>query len=174
MLFRSELTVFIASRCLIGREFRQNLSTEFAHLYKDLEGGLNLLAFFRPNLPLPSFKRRDRARVRMAELISKIIADRRAGGTEGEDFLQTLMTARYSDGTALSDDGITGLLLTVIFAGQHTSAVLATWTGVLLLQHPEYMPAILEEQRQIFNGRRDMTLEAIRRLARLEIGRAHV
>src|SRR5438093_3792698 len=117
----NELTTFIPSRCLIGHEFRQNLSAEFAHLYRDLEGGLNLLAFFQPRLPLPSFKRRDRARVRMAELISQIIADRRASGREGEDFLQTLMTAHYSDGRTLSDDAITGLLLTVIFAGQHTS-----------------------------------------------------
>jgi sterol 14alpha-demethylase len=164
----NELTTFIASRCLIGHEFRQNLSTEFAHLYKDLEGGLNLLAFFKPNLPLPSFKRRDRARVRMAELISKIIAARRASGTEGEDFLQTLMTARYSDGTALSDDGITGLLLTVIFAGQHTSAVMATWTGVLLLQNRNYLPAIMEEQQRVFNGSRDISLDALRRLTALE------
>lgn len=164
----NELTVFIASRCLVGHEFRQNLSAEFADLYHDLEGGLNLLAFFQPRLPLPSFKRRDRARVRMAELISQIIADRRSSGREGEDFLQTLMTARYSDGRALSDDAITGLLLTVIFAGQHTSAVLAAWTGVLLLQHPEYLPAILDEQREVFGVRREMSLDAIRRLTTLE------
>ena len=164
----NELTTFIASRCLIGHEFRQNLSTEFAHLYHDLEGGLNLLAFFQPNLPLPSFRRRDRARVRMAELISKIIAQRRATGTEGEDFLQTLMTARYRDGSALSDDAITGLLLTIIFAGQHTSAVLAAWTGVLLLQHPQYLPPILKEQKEIFGGAREMSLDRLRRLQRLE------
>lgn len=164
----NELTVFIASRCLIGREFRQRLSAEFADLYHDLEGGLNLLAFFQPRLPLPSFKRRDRARIRMAELISQIIAERRASGREGEDFLQTLMTARYSDGRTLSDDAITGLLLTVIFAGQHTSAVLATWTGVLLLQHPRYLPPILREQHDVFSGGRDMSLEALRRLAALE------
>jgi sterol 14-demethylase len=164
----NELTTFIASRCLIGHEFRQNLSTEFAHLYHDLEGGLNLIAFFQPNMPLPSFKRRDRARVRMAELISEIIAARRANGIEGEDFLQTLMTARYSDGRPLTDDAITGLLLTVIFAGQHTSAVLASWTGVLLLQHPQYMPAIMKEQQEVFNGRAEMTLEALRKLSVLE------
>jgi sterol 14-demethylase len=164
----NELTVFIASRCLIGWEFRQNLSTEFAHLYKDLEGGLNLLAFFQPNLPLPSFKRRDRARVRMAKLISQIIATRRVSGTEGEDFLQTLMTARYSDGSTLSDDAITGLLLTVIFAGQHTSAVLATWTGVLLLQHLKYLPAIMQEQNDVLPDRRNVTLEALRKLSVLE------
>jgi sterol 14-demethylase len=164
----NELTTFIASRCLIGHEFRRNLSTEFAHLYHDLEGGLNLLAFFKPNLPLPSFKKRDRARARMAELISQIIAARRATGTEGEDFLQTLMGARYSDGRALSDDAITGLLLTVIFAGQHTSAVLAAWTGVLLLQNPQYLPAILQEQEEVFNGSGEMSLDAIRRLNALE------
>src|SRR4029077_19637824 len=85
----NELTVFIASRCLIGREFRQNVSDEFAHLYHDLEGGLNLLGFFWPNLPLPAFRRRDRARGRMVEIIGRIVAERKASGTEGEDFLQT-------------------------------------------------------------------------------------
>ena len=164
----NELTTFIASRCLIGHEFRQNLSSEFAHLYHDLEGGLNLIAFFRPNLPLPSFKRRDRARIRMAELISQIIAERRRSGVEGEDFLQTLMTARYSDGRTLTDNEITGLLLTVIFAGQHTSAVLATWTGVLLLQHREHLPAILQEQREVLNGSLNVTLDALRKLGALE------
>jgi len=168
LVVMNELTTFIASRCLIGHEFRRTLSTEFAHLYHDLEGGLNLLAFFKPNLPLPSFKRRDRARARMAELISKIIADRRAGGIEGEDFLQTLMTARYKDSSTLSDDAITGLLLTIIFAGQHTSAVLATWTGVLLLQHARFLPPILQEQKDVFNGNRQMSLEALRKLSVLE------
>src|SRR5439155_934841 len=78
----NELTVYIASRCLVGREFRENLSSEFARLYHDLEGGINLLAFFWQHLPLPSFQRRDRARVRMAELIAPIIAGRRACAAE--------------------------------------------------------------------------------------------
>jgi sterol 14-demethylase len=164
----NELTTFIASRCLIGHEFRQNLSTEFAHLYHDLEGGLNVVAFFKHDLPLPRFKRRDRARVRMVELISRIIADRRASGTEGEDFLQTLMTARYKDGSTLSDDAITGLLLTLIFAGQHTSSVLATWTGVLLLKHPQYLPDVLAEQREVFNSQEHVSLDMLRRLGALE------
>jgi sterol 14-demethylase len=163
----NELTVFIASRCLIGREFRQNLSSEFAHLYHDLEGGLNLIGFFWPNLPLPAFKRRDRARVRMVELISKIIAERKAKGIEGEDFLQTLMTARYADGKGLSDDNITGLLLTLIFAGQHTSAVLAAWTGVELLTHPVYLERVLEEQDQVLANQRS-SFDALRQMVLLD------
>jgi sterol 14-demethylase len=164
----NELTTFIAGRCLIGQEFRQDLSTEFAQLYHDLEGGINLLAFFQPHLPLPSFQRRDRARVRIAELMSNIITKRRRQGTEADDFLQTLMTARYSDGTALSDDNITGLLLTLLFAGQHTSAVLATWTGILLLQHPQYLPPILTEQQSVLSNARSITLEALNQLVVLE------
>ncbi|WP_375511679.1 cytochrome P450 [uncultured Nostoc sp.] len=164
----NELTVFIASRCLIGHEFRQNLSTEFASLYHDLEGGISLLAFFQPYLPLPSFQRRDKARIRMVELISQIIANRRSRGHEGEDFLQTLMTARYADGTVLSDDNITGLLLTLLFAGQHTSAVLAAWTGILLLQHPQYLPAIMAEQQAVLGNSKTFSLEALRQLGVLE------
>ncbi len=164
----NELTVFIASRCLIGHEFRQRLSTEFAKLYHDLEGGINLLAFFQPYLPLPSFRRRDKARVRMVELISQIIRSRRSKGSEGEDFLQALMSSRYADGTTLSEDNITGLLLTLLFAGQHTSAVLAAWTGILLLQHPQYLPAILAEQQAIFGNSSTFSLEKLKQLVVLE------
>ncbi|MBV6622506.1 MAG: cytochrome P450 [Rivularia sp. (in: Bacteria)] len=164
----NELTVFIASRCLIGHEFRQHLSTEFASLYHDLEGGINLLAFFQPYLPLPTFRRRDKARTRMVELISQIITNRRAKGNQGEDFLQALINARYADGTVLSEDNITGLLLTLLFAGQHTSAVLAAWTGILLLQHPQYLPAIMTEQQAVFGNSHTFSLEQLRQLVILE------
>src|SRR5439155_12366159 len=100
-------------------------------------------------------------------LIAEIVSSRRAQGVEREDFLQTLMGASYSDGTRLSDETITGLLLTLIFAGQHTSAVLATWTGVLLLQHPEYLPAVLAEQEAVLDAK-GMSLDALRRLVVFE------
>ena len=88
----------------------------------------------------------------MVELITSIVANRRAAGVEGEDFLQTLMTARYADGSALNDDNITGMLLTLIFAGQHTSAVLASWAGVELLRHPDYLREVLNERERVLGG----------------------
>jgi len=164
----NELTVFIATRCLIGEELRRRVSREVAHLYHDLEGGINLLAFFNPHLPLPAFRRRDRARVKIAALIAAVIAERRARGVEGEDFLQTLMGARYADGRALTEDEITGMLLGIIFAGQHTSAVMGAWTGLLLLEHPEHLPAVLAEQRTVFGDGRPIDLDTLRRLVVLE------
>ncbi len=164
----NELTVFIASRCLVGGDFRRAVTEEFARLYHDLEGSVNLLTFLQPRLPVPSARRRDRARARMTALISRVVSDRRARGAEAEDFLQSLMGARYPDGRGLGDEQITGLLLATVFAGQHTSAVLATWTGVLLLQHEAHLAAVLDEQRDVFGDAPEMAHETLRRLATLE------
>src|SRR6185503_16884210 len=148
--------------------FRNTLTKEFARLYHDLEGGIDVVAFFNPYLPLPAFRRRDRARARMVELIAGIMAERRRLGREGEDFLDALMTARYADGRALTDEEVTGLLIALVFAGQHTSAVLSAWTGVLLLAHPEYLPALLEEQARVAPGDAQMSLPSLRALVHLE------
>ncbi len=163
----NELTVFIASRCLVGAEFRSRLSRDLAHLFHDLERGINFAAMVNPYLPLPAFRRRDRARARMAALITRIIAERRAGARGGEDFLEVLMAARYADGRGLADDAIVGLLISTIFAGQHTSTVMGAWTGLLMLEHPGVMPDVLDELERELGGE-EITLEGLRRLVALE------
>jgi sterol 14alpha-demethylase len=141
----NELTIFIAGRCLLGDDFRSRLSTEFASLYRDLEGGINLIAFVAPNAPTPKNRRRDRARRKVATMISGLIADRRRSNRSRDDFLSVLMGARYDDNTLLSDDAITGLLLTLLFAGQHTSAVMATWLGILLMKNAGHCETVRNE-----------------------------
>jgi len=163
----SEITIRTAGRCLIGAEFRSDLASIFARLYHDLEGGINLVAFFAPNFPLPAMRRRDRARRQVVALMSGLIAARRAGKQSTDDFLDTLIAARDTDGTPLTDDTITGLLLTLLFAGQHTSAILATWVGVLLLRNPRYLRPILAEQSAVFRSE-GMTLAALKQLIQLE------
>ena len=59
-LAMNELTVKIASRCLIGQEVRDQVDTGFAEAYKDLQRGLNTLGFFLPRLPTPAHRCRDR------------------------------------------------------------------------------------------------------------------
>jgi sterol 14alpha-demethylase len=163
----NEITIRTAGRCLIGAEFRTGLASTFARLYRDLEGGINVVAFFAPNFPLPVMWRRDRARRQVVELMSPLIAARRARSASSDDFLDTLIAARGPDGKRLSDDTIIGLLLTLLFAGQHTSAVLATWTGVLLLQNPHHLAPILAEQAAVFETE-GVTLTALKQLVRLE------
>jgi sterol 14-demethylase len=45
--------------------------------------------------------------------------------------------------------------------------VLATWTGVLILQHPEHIGPVLDELAEVL-GRQGMTLAAVKQLVRLE------
>src|SRR5262245_5535807 len=117
-----------------------------------------MVSFFAPDFPLRAMWRRDRARRQVVELRSPLIAGRRA---RRDDFLDTLIAARGPDGEPLSDDTITGLLLTLLFAGQHTSAVLATWTGILLLQHPHHLAPILAERAAVFETQ-GITLAALK------------
>lgn len=164
----NELTIYTSSRSLLGPKFRQKLSDEFAQLYYDMEAGLSLLAFFAPNLPTPAFRKRDKARARLGELIANIVKERREQGTTEEDFLQTLMEAKYKDGRPLTEDEMTGLLLAIMFAGHHTSGVTFAWTAVLLNQNPEWIERLRKEQDRVLGDRQDLTLEDLRSMPELE------
>ncbi len=164
----NEVTLYTSSRSLLGTQFRNNLSEQFAELYIDLEGGMNLVAFFAPHLPLPAMRRRDRARVKMVELISGIVRARRASGEVCEDVLQTLMESRYKDGRELTEDEITGLILTIMFAGHHTSGVTFSWIALLLASHPQVMRELVAEQREVVGEKTDISLDDLRGMHKLE------
>ena len=164
----NELTVKIASRCLIGEEVRDQVDAGFAEAYHDLQKGINTLGFFLPRLPTAEHRSRDRARRRVAGLFGRIMKERRLSGTCPDDFMQALMQARYKDGRALSEDEITGILLTVLFAGQHTSAVLATWTGLELVRAPSYLARVRDEVQDVYRGAGAMTLASLKRQVALE------
>ncbi|MYE06357.1 MAG: cytochrome P450 [Chloroflexi bacterium] len=85
-----------------------------------------------------------------------------------DDFMQSLMDASYEDGRALSDDEITGILLTVLFAGQHTSAVLATWTGLELLRATSYLARVRDETQAIYGETGEISLEGLKQQVTME------
>ena len=164
----NQLTVNIASRCLLGQEVRGQVDSGFAQAYHDLEEGINLLGFFLPRLPIPAHRRRDRARRRIAGILALIMAERRRSGAAPEDFMQALMQARYKDGRALSDGEVTGILLTALFAGQHTSAVLATWTGLEMFRDPACVERVHSEMRQVYGEDGVMSLAGLKQQMALE------
>lgn len=162
------LTNFTSSRCLMGKEFREGMSEEFAAVYHDLEKGVTPLAYINAHLPIPSFRKRDRARVKMVEMISKIVDTRRRSKTEGEDFLQTLMDSRYADGRSLTDDEITGMLLAGMFAGHHTSSVTTAWTLIELLKNRDSLKRTVEEIDRVFGTGEPVSHAKLRELTFVE------
>jgi sterol 14-demethylase len=163
----NELTVYNACRCLIGLDFRRRLSGRFARSYRDLEAGVNLVAFFKPHWPLPAMRRRDRGRAQIVPLIASVLDERQRRGPGDEDFVDTLLHARYANGKPLSNDEMIGLLLTLVFAGQHTSAAMAAWTGILLLQNPEHLARVRDEQETVLLDER-LSFGSLRKLVLLE------
>lgn len=166
----NDITVAIASRCLVGEEFQRRMSGSLPGLFRDLEGGVRLAGLLSSALPLPAFRRRDRAREQLARAIKEVITQRRTtpGGTRHQDFLGTLMSARYPEGGPLDDETVTGLIIGLIFAGQHTSAVLAAWTGVLLLEHPSHLPGLLREQRDVFATAGPVSVDRLQQMSLLD------
>jgi len=163
-----QLTINTASHCLLGREFRYELTNEFADIYHDLEKGVNPLAYNFPNLPIPSFKQRDRARKRLHQLVGGIIEKRQAQSEKASDMFQMLIDARYEDGTKLTSNEITGMLVGAIFAGHHTSSGTAAWVLLELLKHPQHLAAVKKELDELLGAEGEVTFENLREMPKLE------
>jgi sterol 14-demethylase len=166
--FFGMLTNFTSSSCLLGREFRNEMNEEFSKVYYDLERGIVAWGYIHPYLPIPAFRRRDRARARLGEMVTEIVEKRRQSGYRGEDFLQTLMDAEYSDGSNLTDHEITGMLVAAMFAGHHTSSVTTAWTLIELLQHPGFLQEVSSEIRGRYAAAEDYSFESLRDLEKTE------
>lgn len=74
----AEITILTAARTLQGREIRESLDKSFAQTYHDLDGGFTPLHMLFPNLPLPSYKKRDIAQKAMSDFYVDIIEKRKA------------------------------------------------------------------------------------------------
>lgn len=166
--FFGMLTNFTSSSCLLGTEFRNEMSEEFAKVYYDLERGIVAWGYIHPYLPIPAFRRRDRARARLGEMVSEIVEKRKQSGYRGEDFLQTLMDSEYSDGTKLSDHEITGMLVAAMFAGHHTSSVTTAWTLIELLRHSPFLDEVEREIRGRYAGGERYDFQSLRDLEKTE------
>jgi len=162
------LTNYTSSHCLLGREFRKGMTEEFAAVYHSLERGITPVAYLNAHLPLPSFRERDRARVRLEEMVTEIINERRRVGRTGEDFLQTLMESRYKSGGGLTEHEITGMLVAALFAGHHTSSVTTAWSIIELVNHPAYLTRVLEELDGVFAGGEEVGFHSLRNIPATE------
>jgi sterol 14-demethylase len=168
LAFTAELTTYTSSHCLLGSEFRRSMNDEFARVYGALEGGVNAIAYVNPYLPLPVFRRRDRARARLVEMITAIIDERRAAGSAKADALQVLMDSHYSDGASLTPNEITGILTASMFAGHHTSSGTAAWTLIELLRHPAWLTRVVEEVDALHARDDGLSYQALREVPVLE------
>lgn len=152
-----EITILTASRTLQGKEIRGALTKDFAQIYNDLDAGFTPLNFMFPNLPLESYRKRDRAHKAMSEFYLKIVQKRRDDNSEvsrikledrvlaivlnhsqaEHDMIAALSEQKYRKGNLIPDHEIAHLMITLLMTGQHTSSASGAWTLLHLAHNPD-------------------------------------
>jgi cytochrome P450 len=69
------------------------------------------------------------------------------------DLLDTLLEARYEDGSAMPVQQLRDEVMTLLLAGHETTAVSLSWIWFLLSNHPEAEQQLWAELHQVLNGR---------------------
>jgi sterol 14-demethylase len=168
----AELTIYTSSACLIGRRFREQLDGRFAHLYHDLERGTDAIAYVDPYADIESFHARDRARVGLVELVQGIMDGRMAEpppDKEDRDLLDVLMSITDEDGSPhFSAHIITGMFISMMFAGHHTTSGTAAWTLIELLKRPDHLAEVVEELDALAADDPEISYQALREMPKLE------
>jgi sterol 14alpha-demethylase len=168
----AELTIYTSSACLIGKRFRDQLDMRFARLYHDLEQGTDAIAYVDPYAPIESFRRRDAARVGLVQLVEEIMEGRAASPpveADQRDLLDVLMSITNEDGSPrfLANE-VTGMFISMMFAGHHTTSGTAAWTLIELLRHPEEMELVGSELDELYAGGAEVSYQALREMPHLE------
>ena len=174
--FFAELTIYNTAACLVGLPFREEIDARFAEAYHGLERGTDALAYVDAHMEgVESFEIRDRSRAVLVELVQGIIDRRRAraeanGGSvarEDRDLLDVLIQLD------MSADYITGVFISMLFAGHHTSSGTSAWTLIELMRNPDWMARVVAELDELYADPGDgstveISFQALRSIPQLE------
>ncbi|MEV7938956.1 cytochrome P450 [Kitasatospora sp. NPDC088264] len=104
-------------------------------------------------IPTPGNRRFRRARQDLKEVTWRLIADYRAAGTDHDDLLSMLLSARDEDGRGLTDAEIHDQVVTFLLAGMETTAATLSWAWTLLAAHPAIRDRLHAELDTVLDGR---------------------
>ncbi len=170
--FFAELTIYTSTACLIGRKFREQLDSRFANYYHLLERGTDPLCYVDPYLPIESFRVRDEAREGLVGLVQDIMNQRIANPPRDKadrDMLDVLVSITDEDGNPrFSADEVTGMFISLMFAGHHTSAGTSSWTLIELMRHPDVHTAVTAELDELYADGQEVSFHALRQIPELE------
>lgn len=170
--FFAELTIYTSTACLIGLKFRNQLDSRFAHFYHQLERGTDPLCYVDPYLPIESFRIRDEARVGLVALVQELMDQRIANPPKDKtdrDMLDVLVSIKDEDGNLrFSADEVTGMFISLMFAGHHTSSGTSAWTLIELMRHPDAYADVVKELDELYADGQEVSFHALRQIPKLE------
>jgi cytochrome P450 len=152
------LTLAVVAETLFGADLESEASEVGAVLRATMESlstRILPLGTVLEKLPLPGIRRMKACRAKLDEIVYRLINERRASGMEHDDLLQMLLIAQdEEDSTArMTDEQVRDEVMTIVLAGQLTTANALSWTWYLLSKHQEVENRLHEElDRVLGNG----------------------
>lgn len=154
------LTLEIACRTLFGSD----ASTEADRVGTAMEQALQAIEVRFSRLipvpewfPLPSNVRLRRAKSALDAIVTGFINARRtalqADENEGDDLLSTLLQAKETDGSAMSNEQLLDEVRTLFLAGHETTALTLTYALHLLAENADAQAALRDELSSVLAGR---------------------
>lgn len=145
------LTLEIILRAVFGLERGRRLD-RLRNLLTEIlafaENPLSVIPAARAlNRFIPALRRFDALAAEVDELIAELVAERRAeqGGSERDDVLAMLISARHEDETPMSETEIRDELMTALVAGHETTASQLAWAFERLAREPRVAERLTEE-----------------------------
>ena len=170
--FFAELTIYTSTSCLIGTKFRNQLDSRFANFYHLLERGTDPLCYVDPYMDIESFRIRDEARLGLVDLVQGVMDQRIANlpkDKSDRDLLDVLVSIKDPEGNAqFSANEITGMFISLMFAGHHTSSGTSSWTLIELLRHPGEYAEVQQELDDLYADGQEVSFHALRQIPKLE------
>ena len=104
-------------------------------------------------LPTPGHRRYFNSVSEIDRIVFRIIAERRASGSDEGDLLSMLLEAQDEDGSQMNDQQLRDEVMTLFLAGHETTALALSWSWYLLASHPEAEKKFHAELEQVLGGR---------------------
>jgi len=153
-----QLTLAVVAETLFGADLESEASEVGAVLSATMESlstRMLPLGAMLAKLPLPGTRRMEACRAKLDEIVYRLINERRRSAREHDDLLQMLLIAQdEEDSTArMTDEQVRDEVMTIILAGQLTTANALSWTWYLLSKHPEVETRVHEELDRVLGSR---------------------
>lgn len=162
------LTLDIIFRTVFGSELPPGASDRMSHAIEMMMDQFEKeLRTWRRLVPA-SWLRRGRARAALARaeldaIVYDLIARKRQEGAGGDDLVSRLLAARSDENQAMSDLQVRDEAVTMVVAGHETTALVLTFSTLLLSDWPEPAKRLRAELAEVLQGR-SPTLEDLPRL----------
>jgi cytochrome P450 len=157
------VTLSVAADALFGVDIAPHMETIRAAterlIFRQNSGLSPLQLVFK--IPTAERRRYNQAVQELNEVVYRIIGERRASG-RGEDLLSALLGAKDTDGSSMTDRQLRDEIMTMLLAGHETTALLLSWTWLLLGQNPEAEAKLHDELDRVLAGRAATAADADR------------